>query len=138
MPKILIIEDDTAFCQMLQKFLSRNGYDVAVSYTAADAKIKFKESVFDLILTDLRLPNYDGVQLLTDIKEIDPRTQVIVMTGFAEVASAVEAMKKGAYDYISKPFTPEEILMQIKSALSQGAEDKSHKKSDETKTPLIT
>src|SRR5690606_3854274 len=112
MPKILITEDDTAFCQMLQKFLQRKGYEVAISYTAADAKIKFRETVFNLILTDLRLPNYNGVQLLTDIKEINPQIQVIVMTGFAEVASAVEAMKKGAYDYISKPFTPEEILMQ--------------------------
>ncbi|PXX31555.1 sigma-54 dependent transcriptional regulator [Arenibacter sp. ARW7G5Y1] len=119
MPKLLIIEDDAAFCQMLQKFLIRNGYDVDVSFTAQDAKTKFKASAYNLVLTDLRLPNYDGLQLLSDIKEVNPKTQVIVMTGYAEVGSAVEAMKKGAYDYISKPFTPEEILMQIKSALSQ-------------------
>ncbi|MCM4150636.1 sigma-54-dependent Fis family transcriptional regulator [Arenibacter sp. N53] len=119
MPKLLIIEDDAAFCQMLQKFLIRNDYDVDVSFTAQDAKIKIKETTYKLVLTDLRLPNYDGLQLLSDIKEENPKTQVIVMTGYAEVGSAVEAMKKGAYDYISKPFTPEEILMQIKSALSQ-------------------
>ena len=119
MPKLLIIEDDAAFCQMLQKFLIRNEYDVDVSFTAQDAKIKIKETIYNLVLTDLRLPNYDGLQLLSDIKEVNPKTQVIVMTGYAEVGSAVEAMKKGAYDYISKPFTPEEILMQIKSALSQ-------------------
>lgn len=119
MPKLLIIEDDAAFCQMLQKFLIRNGYDVDVSFTAQDAKTKFKVSDYNLVLTDLRLPNYDGLQLLSDIKEVNPKTQVIVMTGYAEVGSAVEAMKKGAYDYISKPFTPEEILMQIKSALNQ-------------------
>ncbi|MCK0146313.1 sigma-54 dependent transcriptional regulator [Arenibacter sp. F26102] len=119
MPTLLIIEDDAAFCQMLQKFLIRNDYDVDVSFTAQDAKIKIKETTYNLVLTDLRLPNYDGLQLLSDIKEVNPKTQVIVMTGYAEVGSAVEAMKKGAYDYISKPFTPEEILMQIKSALSQ-------------------
>ncbi|MBC8766495.1 sigma-54-dependent Fis family transcriptional regulator [Arenibacter sp. BSSL-BM3] len=119
MPKLLIIEDDAAFCQMLQKFLIRNDYDVDVSFTAQDAKIKIKETTYNLVLTDMRLPNYDGLQLLSDIKEVNPKTQVIVMTGYAEVGSAVEAMKKGAYDYISKPFTPEEILMQIKSALSQ-------------------
>ncbi|MEQ8218141.1 MAG: sigma-54 dependent transcriptional regulator [Arenibacter sp.] len=119
MPKLLIIEDDAAFCQMLQKFLIRNGYDVDVSFTAKDAKSKFKETTYNLVLTDLRLPNYDGLKLLSDIKEVNPKTQVIVMTGYAEVGSAVEAMKKGAYDYISKPFTPEEILMQIKSALNQ-------------------
>ncbi len=122
MPKLLIIEDDAAFCQMLQKFLIRNGYDVDESFTAQDAKTKFKASTYDLVLTDLRLPNYDGLQLLSDIKEVNPKTQVIVMTGYAEVGSAVEAMKKGAYDYISKPFTPEEILMQIKSALNQETE----------------
>lgn len=122
MPKLLIIEDDAAFCQMLQKFLIRNGYDVDVSFTAQDAKTKFKATIYNLVLTDLRLPNYDGLQLLSDIKEVNPKTQVIVMTGYAEVGSAVEAMKKGAYDYISKPFTPEEILMQIKSALNQEAD----------------
>ncbi|SMG31308.1 sigma-54-dependent transcriptional regulator [Arenibacter troitsensis] len=122
MPKLLIIEDDAAFCQMLQKFLIRNGYDVEVSFTAQDAKTKFKATTYNLVLTDLRLPNYDGLQLLSDIKEVNPKTQVIVMTGYAEVGSAVEAMKKGAYDYISKPFTPEEILMQIKSALNQEAD----------------
>lgn len=119
MPKLLIIEDDAAFCQMLQKFLIRNEFDVDVSFTAQDAKLKIKETIYSLVLTDLRLPNYDGLQLLSDIKQVNPKTQVIVMTGYAEVGSAVEVMKKGAYDYISKPFTPEEILMQIKSALSQ-------------------
>ncbi|GGW46591.1 sigma-54-dependent transcriptional regulator [Arenibacter certesii] len=133
MSKILIIEDDAAFCQMLQKFLIRNGYNVEVSFTGEDAKSKFKESSFDLVLTDLRLPNYDGMQLLTDFKEINPTIQVIVMTGYAEVGSAVEAMKKGAYDYISKPFTPEDILMQIKSALNEEIAPKPTKKSDNTK-----
>lgn len=119
MPKILIIEDDAAFCQMLQKFLIRNEYDVDTSFTAREAKSKLEGETYNLVLTDLRLPDYDGVQLLTHIKEVNPQTQVIVMTGYAEVGSAVEAMKKGAYDYISKPFTPEEILMQIKGALRQ-------------------
>jgi len=132
MPKLLIIEDDAAFCQMLQKFLIRNEYDVDVSFTAQDAKIKIKETTYNLVLTDLRLPNYDGLQLLSDIKEVNPKTQVIVMTGYAEVGSAVEAMKKGAYDYISKPFTPEEILMQIKSALSQELKQQTKNPSDET------
>lgn len=119
MSKILIIEDDAAFCQMLQKFLIRNDYEVDISFTAREAKSKLEGETYNLVLTDLRLPDYDGVQLLTHIKEVNTQTQVIVMTGYAEVGSAVEAMKKGAYDYISKPFTPEEILMQIKGALRQ-------------------
>lgn len=119
MPKILIIEDDAAFCQMLQKFLTKNGFDVDTSFTAEDAKIKFKATAYNLVLTDLRLPNYDGLELLSEILAINPKTQVIVMTGYAAVGTAVNAMKKGAYDYISKPFTPDEILMQINSALSE-------------------
>ncbi|WP_394748434.1 sigma-54-dependent transcriptional regulator [Spongiimicrobium salis] len=117
MPNLLIIEDDTAFCTMLQKFLTKKGYVVEISLTAADAKTKLENGNFELILTDLRLPNYDGIQLLSDIKTKTKGTQVIVMTGYAEVGTAVAAMKKGAYDYISKPFTPEEIVSVIENAL---------------------
>ncbi len=117
MPHILIIEDDTAFGQMLQKFLTKNGYGVQISFTVPDAKIKLNNMDFDLVLTDLRLPNSDGIQLLSDIKKINPKIPVIVMTGYAEVGTAVKAMKKGAYDYISKPFTPDEIVMVIANAL---------------------
>jgi two-component system response regulator HydG len=117
MPNILIIEDDAAFCQMLQKFLMKRGYDTEICYHATDAKEKFKATDFDVILTDLRLPDYDGIQLLADIKNVKPKTPVILMTGYAEVGTAVKAMKQGAYDYISKPFTPEEIIMIIENAL---------------------
>lgn len=117
MPNILIIEDDTAFCQMLEKFLTKKGYGVEISFNAPDAKSKFNKTDFDLILTDLRLPDYDGIQLLSDIKKGSPSTQVIVMTGYAEVGTAVNAMKMGAFDYISKPFAPDEIVMVIENAL---------------------
>ncbi|WP_072765201.1 sigma-54-dependent transcriptional regulator [Arenibacter nanhaiticus] len=127
MPKILIIEDDAAFCQMLQKFLTKNGFDVDTSFTAQDAKIKFKATAYNVVLTDLRLPNYDGLELLSEILAINPKTQVIVMTGYAAVGTAVNAMKKGAYDYISKPFTPDEILMQINSALSERRQEQTVK-----------
>jgi len=117
MPNILIIEDDAAFCKMLQKFLTKHEYNVEVSFTAPEAKSKLKENTFDLVLTDLRLPEYDGIQLLIDIKKLNINTPVIVMTGYAEVSTAVTAMKKGAYDYIAKPFTPDDILQLITNAL---------------------
>ncbi len=117
MPKILIIEDDAAFCQMLQKFLAKQGYQVEGSYSATDAKQKYSEATFDLVITDLRLPDDDGLQLLSNIKKTSPETAVIVMTGYAEVGTAVAAMKKGAFDYISKPFTPDEMLMLVSNAL---------------------
>lgn len=117
MPNILIIEDDTAFCKMLQNFLLKKGYDVVISFDARDAKTKLEEKCFDVILTDLRLPNYDGIQMLSDIKEKTRDSHVIIMTGYAEVGTAVRAMKKGAYDYISKPFTPDEIITIVENAL---------------------
>tara|TARA_R110000796_G_scaffold250788_3_gene380643 strand:+ start:46474 stop:47820 length:1347 start_codon:yes stop_codon:yes gene_type:complete len=119
MPKILIIEDDAAFCQMLQKFLTKKEYQVTTSYNAQEGIEKFKNDDFDIVITDLRLPNYDGIQLLSDIKNTNPKIPVLVMTGYAEVSTAVRAMKKGAFDYISKPFTPEEIVMVISNALQQ-------------------
>ena len=117
MPNILIIEDDAAFCQMLDRFLSKRGYNVQTSFNAPEAKSKFKEMNFDLVLTDLRLPDYDGIRLLGDIKAVNPNTQVILMTGYAEVGTAVDAMKKGAFDYIAKPFTPDDIIQLIEKAL---------------------
>lgn len=117
MPNILIIEDDAAFCQMLQRFLTKRGYNVETSFNAPEAKSKINETNFDLALTDLRLPDYDGIQLLGDIKKVNPNTQVILMTGYAEVGTAVDAMKKGAFDYISKPFTPDDIVQLIEKAL---------------------
>ncbi|PWL40176.1 sigma-54-dependent Fis family transcriptional regulator [Flagellimonas aquimarina] len=118
MPKILIIEDDTAFCQMLQKFLIKHDFDISTSFTIQEAKEKLKTSFFDVILSDVRLPEGDGVALLSAIKTDSPKTQVILMTGYAEVKTAVSAIKKGAFDYIAKPFTPENILAVIKNALN--------------------
>lgn len=117
MPKILIIEDDTSFCQMLQKFLTRHGFEVSISYSIKEAEEHLSTTNFDIILSDVRLPKGDGVALIPRIKSESPKTQVILMTGYAEVKTAVNAMKKGAFDYISKPFTPEEILSVIKNAL---------------------
>lgn len=117
MPNILIIEDDAAFCQMLQKFLTKHNYTADISFTAPEAKSKLQKKEYDLVLTDLRLPNYDGIQLLDDIKKTNANTPVILMTGYAEVGTAVKAMKKGAFDYIAKPFTPDDIVQVIDKAL---------------------
>lgn len=135
MPKILIIEDDAAFCQMLQKFLTKKDYQVSTSFNAQEGLQKFKDDQFDMVITDLRLPNYDGIQLLSDIKNSNPKVPVLVMTGYAEVSTAVKAMKKGAFDYISKPFTPEEIVMIIGNALQQKSEPAELEKPKSTKKP---
>lgn len=107
---------------MLQRFLERNGFKVECAHTAQGAREHIGRTEFDLVLSDLRLPQSNGIELLSKIKELYPLTPVILMTGYAEVGTAVKAMKKGAFDYISKPFTPDEMLMVIDNALKSPKE----------------
>lgn len=117
MPKILLIEDDVSFCKLLEKFLIKNGHTISTSYTAAEARNVIKNKIFDLILTDLRLPDTDGIELMTEFKTVFPEIPVILMTGYSDVNTAVKAIKNGAADYISKPFNPDEVLLVISNAL---------------------
>ncbi|WP_304038005.1 sigma-54-dependent transcriptional regulator [Mesonia mobilis] len=117
MAKILIVEDDVAFCQMLETFLTKKGYEVNASHTGNDALAKIKSNNYDIVLTDVRLPDRDGNEILQILKEEHPGTKVILMTGYAEVNLAVDAIKTGAFDYISKPINPEKMLQVVKSAL---------------------
>ena len=122
MKKILLIEDDIAFCKMVSNFLSKNNYSVSTAYTANEAKSLFKDTDFDLIMCDLRLPDSDGIELMVELKLKRPTVPVVLMTGYADVTTAVKAMKKGASDYISKPFVPEEVLLVLSNALSKKVE----------------
>lgn len=124
MSKILLVEDDVSFSEMLRRFLERHHHSVTQSYTLADAKSKVKDTTFDLVFTDLRLPDGDGIALLNHIKVKDTSIPVVLMTGYAEVSTAVKAMKDGAFDYISKPFNPEEVLQVVKNALNEKTESK--------------
>ena len=111
--KIHIVEDDLAFGKMLASFLERNGFEVSVSLTGESARKSIEENNFHLLITDLKLPDDSGLDLLEFSQKTSPDTKVILMTGYAEVDTAVKAIKKGAIDYISKPFRPEELLMII-------------------------
>ncbi|MEO0903030.1 MAG: response regulator, partial [Bacteroidota bacterium] len=140
MPKILIIEDDTAFSQMLSRFLTKHEFVVTATITLKEAISQIKATFFDIVLSDVRLPEGDGVSLLSTIKKESPQTQIIMMTGYAEVTTAVKAMKKGAFDYISKPFTPESILRIIHDALkdeSQNKEKEGTRVEESAKTSFI-
>jgi two-component system response regulator HydG len=123
MTKILLIEDDVAFCKLLEKFLIKKSFEVTTAFSAAEAKSKVKNSEFDLIITDLRLPDYDGILLMTEIKAIHPAVPVLLMTGYSDVSTAVKAIKNGAADYISKPFNPEEVLLVINNALHSDSKE---------------
>ncbi|MFV8321636.1 sigma-54-dependent transcriptional regulator [Flavobacterium sp. LS2R12] len=117
MAKILLIEDDVAFCKLLEKFLIKKLYVVTAVFSAEEAKSKIKSDKFDLIITDLRLPDSDGIVLMSEIKLTHPNIPIILMTGYSDVSTAVKAIKNGAADYFSKPFNPEEVLLVITNAL---------------------
>jgi len=112
---ILLVEDDVVFSKMLSRFLERNGYDVIGCYSLEEAEKNLTPAI-KMIFTDLRLPDGDGINFLKHVKDIFPNLPVVVMTSYAEVSTAVEAMKLGAFDYISKPFQQEDVLNVIKNA----------------------
>ncbi len=122
MPKLLIIDDDVAFCSMLATFLTKNGFSVDTCHNAKAAIKKVIEVSYDLVITDLRLPDNDGIWLLNYIKEHDTSVAVILMTSYADISTAVNAMKLGAFDYIEKPIQPNELLNKVKLALTAYSE----------------
>ncbi len=114
--QIHIVEDDVAYGKMLTSFLERKGFQVSCSLTGEHARKSIDENKFNFLITDLKLPDDSGLDLLEYAYKTSPKTKVILMTGYAEVHTAVKAIKKGALDYISKPFRPEELLMIIKES----------------------
>ena len=125
--KILVIDDDTAFCVMLKTFLQKKGYDVVNAFNAEDAVHELNKMKFDVVITDIRLPDSDGLEILKSVKVKSPKTQVILMTGYTDIKTAVNAMKSGAFDYVGKPINPDEILHTIKQALLKGVEKESER-----------
>ncbi len=117
--KILVIDDDTAFCVMLKTFLQKKGFDVTNAFNGQEAEEKIKAQVFDVVLTDIRLPDSDGLTILKLVKETAMDTQVILMTGYTDIKTAVNSIKNGAFDYVGKPINPDEILHTIGLALNR-------------------
>ena len=115
--KILLVDDDTTFCLMLKTWLTKRGFSVEEAFSCKEAVGKLKKSAYDVVLTDLRLPDEDGLQVLQEAKKLLPGVQVILMTGYADISTAVQAMKLGAFDYVAKPVIPDEILKKIQEAL---------------------
>ena len=134
MSKILLIEDDISFCKLLEKFLTKKAYDVTIAFSAAEARLAINKESFDLILTDLRLPDSDGIALMTEFKNLNIKAPIVLMTGYSDVNTAVKAIKNGAADYISKPFNPDEVLLVITNALQTRAETITPKKEKNANT----
>jgi diguanylate cyclase (GGDEF)-like protein len=117
--RILVVDDDEAVCLMLSRALSGAAHIVEMAYGGQEAIDRMRNDSFDLVITDLKMPAIGGVEVLTKAKELDPLSEVIVITGYASVNSAVEVMKLGAYDYISKPFNLERIRFLVDRALEK-------------------
>lgn len=117
---ILIVEDDLTFSTMLKTWLRKKGFEVETASSQSRARKQIANKDFDLILSDLRLPDEDGMALLSWLREQKSQVPFIIMTGYAEIQSAVKAMKEGATDYISKPVQPDELLKKINEAIVQG------------------
>ena len=109
--------DDTTFCLMLKTWLTKRRFQVDEAFSCQSAYAKIKDTQYEIVLTDLRLPDGDGISLLQKIKAKMPEVHVILMTGYADIHSAVQAMKLGAFDYVAKPIIPDEILKKIQEAL---------------------
>ncbi len=114
---ILIIDDDKVIQDSCSLILKKEGYEVHVAGDGEKGLLAFKKKLFHVILLDLKMPRMDGMQVLAKIKEESPETPVIIITGYASIESAVEAMKQGAFEYLTKPFTPEELRISINKAL---------------------
>lgn len=122
MSKILVIDDDNDMCLLLNRFLTRHGHEVSGMNSGKAAIDWMSKNQPDLVLCDFRLEDMTGAEILGKIKDTYPGTPVIIITGYSDVKDAVEVMKLGAYDYVTKPLFPDEILLTIKKALSEERE----------------
>ena len=123
MQTILIIDDDRDMCLLLKRFLTRHGYEVLEAYNGKKALELLETTEPSLVMCDFRLEDMEGNVLLGKIKERYPHLPVIIITGYSDIKIAVEVMKMGAYDYITKPLFPDEILVTIKQALETSSKE---------------
>ncbi len=113
---ILVLDDEPIVLKRLQPALEKYGYQVEVFSRSQDAFNRIKEKNFDIVITDLKMEGLDGMQFLMEVKNRSPKTEVIVITGFATMETAKESFQKGVFDFLAKPFKLGEILDAVKRA----------------------
>ncbi len=119
---ILVIDDDTYICNLLKNYLKKNNYDTEMVFSGIEAFKRIDEKNFDLIICDFRLPDSDGLKILRYVKSKNPPTIVIIMTAYEDVKMAVQLIKSGAFDYVTKPIQPDELLHTIGNAFKSKGE----------------
>ena len=114
--KVLVLDDETIVLKRLGPALEKAGFSVEVFSRSSDAFNRVQETTFDIVITDLKMEGLDGMQFLSMVKEQSPKTEVIVITGFATMDTAKESFQKGVFDFLAKPFKLGEILETVKKA----------------------
>jgi DNA-binding NtrC family response regulator len=125
--KILVIDDERIILDSVKKILGDEDFDVDPAISSREGLERAMNRDYDLVLTDIRMPEIGGMRILRDIKRSKPATPVVIFTGYATVQSAVQAMKLGASDYIEKPFTPDMLLTTVKKVLERAAREEPEK-----------
>ena len=108
--RVLIIDDDLDMCSLLTRFLQRKGFETDSANSGNKGISKFKDAPFDIVLCDFRLGDKEGNEVLKELIAIKPQTIVIIITGYSDIKTAVDVIKSGAFDYITKPLIPDEVL----------------------------
>jgi DNA-binding NtrC family response regulator len=117
--RILVVDDEMIVCESCKRILEEEGYEVETALSGREAFDKMKTAPFDIVITDLKMPEIDGMEVLKTFRKDYPDSIIIMITGFSTVETAVEAMKLGAFDYIPKPFTPDEVTVVVKRAVEK-------------------
>jgi two-component system, NtrC family, response regulator AtoC len=125
-PSLLVVDDDPVIADMISQTLEKENYQITMVHSGKDAIEKGRKQKFDLILTDLRMPDLDGMEVLGWFRQEQPEAIVVLMTAFGSSSSAIESIRQGAYDYISKPFKIEDLRQTIRKALSSRAIKKAY------------
>jgi DNA-binding NtrC family response regulator len=130
--KLLIVDDELIVRDSLGKWFREEGYEVGTAENASDALTRLAEQRWDLALVDIKMPGTDGIELQRRFRETDPELITVIMTGYASVESAVQALKNGAYDYITKPFDPDDVAHLVQNALAHKRAERENVRLKET------
>jgi DNA-binding NtrC family response regulator len=118
-PKVLAVDDEQVVCESIRRVLSEEGYDVSTSTSSRAGLELLRKEHFDLLLLDIKMPEMDGIELLRAARDVSPETEVLIVTGYATIETAVEAIKLGAFDYLEKPVSPPALIVAAARALER-------------------
>src|SRR4026209_1868760 len=119
--RALIIDDDIDLCLLLSRFLNKNGFETATAHSGSKGIALYDPANFDVVISDYRLDDMDGIKLIKGLKAKDPHVRILVITGYSDIKTAVEVIKLGAFDYITKPLIPDEVSAILSNLLQTSA-----------------